>query len=63
MVVTDIVQVCSLAQEPKTQQKQKIENTYQSSYCSSVEMNLTSIHDDVSSILGPIQWVKDPALT
>ena len=33
-----------------------------SSHCGSVVMNSTSIHEDLGSVPGPDQWVKDPAL-
>ena len=37
-------------------------NQFQSSLCGSVEMNLTSIHEDTGSLLGLTQWVKDLVL-
>ena len=48
--------------QPQIQFKGSINISRGSSHCSSVVMNLTSIHEDVGSIPGLTQWVKDPAL-
>ena len=34
-------------------------NVFRSSHCGSVEVNLTSIHEDTGSIPGPVQWVEE----
>ena len=44
-------------QIPKTYLKISLHG---SSHCGTVETNLTSIHEDVGSIPGLAQWVKDP---
>ena len=41
---------------------QREKNHCGSSHGGSVEMNLTSIHEEISPIPGLAQWVKDPAL-
>ena len=40
----------------------KKKKRYRSSHCGSTETNLTSIHEDASSIPGLAQWVRDMVL-
>ena len=44
----------------EAQQSKELQS--RSSHCGSVEMNLTSIHEDTGSIPALAQWVKDPVL-
>ena len=45
-----------------SQQDEKLRKQSQSSHHGSVEMNLTSTHEDEDSILVLAHWVKNPAL-
>ena len=63
-----------LAVTPKKDQFSKVETGFSSgfygcknkslgsSHCGSVVTNLPSVHEDVGSIPGSAQWVRDPSL-
>ena len=49
--------------KPKEEKRSAIKEMGEgNSHCGSVVRNLTSIHEDVGSIPGLVQWVKDLAL-
>ena len=50
-------------QTNKPENKNQILKKYGSSHCGAAETNVTSIHEDVGSIPGIAQWVKDPVLS
>ena len=53
----------SKAKKKKKKERKKERKKKKSSHYGLVEMNPTSIHEDVGSIPGSAQWAKDLALT
>ena len=52
----------ALKSYPKEERGEYQDISHRSSHHGLVEMNLTSIHEDIGSIPGLAQWVKDLAL-